>query len=95
MFKLKKLIKQIFCKERNTFFDSREIENIWYTKRLMTSLANKLGIFESEMRGKKFNADFVMINNYEAELKSLQKLLREQKKIIKRLKDNHTYNSFK
>lgn len=93
--KMKKGLGKITNKPKREPFNSREIENIWYTKRMLTSMANKLGVFENEMRGKKFNADYVMITNYEEEIKSLQKLLKEQKKILIKLKKHHTYNPYR
>lgn len=86
------ILKKLFKKKKKDVFTSRDIENVWYTKRLMVSMTNKLGVFENEMRGKKFNADYVMVENYEEEIKSLYKLLKEQKYIIEKLKKNHTYN---
>lgn len=86
------ILKKLFKKKKKEPFTSRDIENVWYTKRLMVSMTNKLGVFENEMRGKKFNADYVMVENYEEEIKSLYKLLKEQKYIIEKLKKNHTYN---
>lgn len=91
---VKKILKMIFSKEREPF-SARDIENVWYTKRMLSSMANKLGVFENEMRGKKYNADFVMIMNYESEIKSLNKLLKEQKGVLKKLKKHHTYNPYK